>query len=196
MLALGLTAALAVTAATPDSRSVSPFVGIGLGPGISLDGDPASFQMLVRGGVDIPLEVENVSISAFLPVRMMTTGEERNGVRSSVLNISLVPSVRGNFHIAEVLRAYMDFGAGIAFFNRGVETFIGTASSSITTAEINAAFGIDYAVHRNIRLFVEPASFRFFTAGSGTARAGSFTVDVDQDAASIWTMMFGAHATF
>ncbi len=196
MLALGLTAVLAVTAAAPDSRSLSPFVGFGLGPGISLDGDPASFQMLVRGGVDIPLEVDSVSLSAFLPVRMMTTGEERTGVRSSVFNISLVPSVRGNLHLAEALRAYMDFGAGFAIFNRSLETFFGTATSSITTAELNAVFGMDYAVHPNLRIFFEPASFRFFTAGSGTARAGSFTVDVEQDAASIWTMMFGAHATF
>ena len=56
--------------------------------------------------------------------------------------------------------------------------------------------GMDYAVHPNLRVFFEPASFRFFTAGSGTTRLGRFTVDVERDAASFWTMMFGAHATF
>lgn len=196
MIALGLTAFLAVTAAAPGGGEVSPFVGLGVGPGISLSDDPASFQMLVRGGVDIPLQVEKLSVSAFLPVRMMMFGEDRGNVRSSIFNFSFVPTVRGNLELIDKLRVYMDFGAGLAIFNGSFDSFFGTATSSITTAEFNTGIGVDYAVHPNIRVFAEPASFRIFTAGSGEARAGNFTIDVEQDAAAVWTMMFGAHVTF
>lgn len=202
MLALGMTAFLMVAAATPgsgggtDEGGLSGFVGVGLGPGFHLYDDRTSFQFMVRGGVDIPLPAKRLGLSLFLPVRMMTYGDTRGSVRSTTFSYAFVPTVRGNIEIIDKLRAYLDLGGGIAFFTGNTETFFGTAESFTSAAEFDTGVGVDYAVHPNVRIFFEPASFRMFTVGSGTVKAGNFELDVDQDSAAYWTMMAGAHVVF
>lgn len=198
MIIAGLSTLLMLaTSSVDEGRSrLSPFVGLGVGPGISLNDAPASFQLSLRGGVRVPL-TDRLSLGGFLPVRLMTTGEERNGIRTSTFNYSFVPTGRGSVELVDRLRAYMDLGVGVAFFNHSSDVpFLGEVRSSLTAAEINTGVGVEYAPHQNVALFFEPMSLRIFTAGSGTATVGRFSSEVEQDGAVVWGLMFGAHMMF
>lgn len=154
-------------------------VGLGIGPGLWLDGGPAAFELALRGGVDIPLS-NRLQLRLALPLRFSTWSYEYFNERTSAVAFAIIPTLQLGIRAIPQLQLYLSGGVGPSFERYTTEVFWDRVIYYDDGAylEVDMTFGLEYAFDQRFALYFEPMGLRMFPGYPN---------------ATVWTMMVGAN---